>query len=199
MLNTFDPDAKCLDGSPGGFFIHQGNQPQNFLVFLNGGGMCGSDTFSKTLESCYDRSKTILGSSRIWPDTLNPGGYLSTDPKVSQFAEWTKIVVGYCDGALFQGHVDKPVMYKGTNLYFRGAHMIRSHFEYLNITYGLYLADNIVFTGISAGAVGNFLWNNYLLSKVSNPNSFWTVMDSGVFLNEKTHKVPAKDQVQTWM
>ncbi len=41
--------------------------------------MCGDSTLAKTTDNCYKRSKTLLGSSSLWPDTIEGQGYLSTD------------------------------------------------------------------------------------------------------------------------
>ena len=57
-----DTDAKCLDGSQGAYYIWPGD-PKKVLLFFEGGGWCGSDDLSSTIESCYQRSKTDLGSS----------------------------------------------------------------------------------------------------------------------------------------
>lgn len=46
---------------------------------------------------------------------INPAGMgiLTTDSAKSRFANWTKVVVGYCDGSLHQGHRKTPISYKG--------------------------------------------------------------------------------------
>ena len=95
---------------------------------------------NNTLESCYQRTKTILGSSKYWPDELpndTVQGYLSPDPQVSRFANWTKFVFGYCDGALHQGLAKDPIKYKDIDLYFRGSAITRSHFDWISLKYGL--------------------------------------------------------------
>jgi hypothetical protein len=73
----------------------------------------------------------LLGSSTLWPDTLQGQGYLSTDPNKNKFANWTKIIFGYCDGSLHQGYTKAPLKYKDATLYFRGAAITRSHFKWL--------------------------------------------------------------------
>jgi hypothetical protein len=45
-----------------------------------------------------------LGSSKFWPETVEGEGYLSTDPAANDMANWTKILIGYCDGSLHQGY-----------------------------------------------------------------------------------------------
>jgi hypothetical protein len=70
-------------------------------------------TLDETLADCYERSKTLLGSSNYWPNTLSMDGYLSTNSTVNDFAGWTKIIFGYCDGSLHQGYRKTPISYKG--------------------------------------------------------------------------------------
>jgi len=36
-----DPDALCLDGSPGAYYVGEGS-PTKFLLNFEGGGWCGS-------------------------------------------------------------------------------------------------------------------------------------------------------------
>jgi hypothetical protein len=52
---------------------------------------------------------------------------LSTDPAINDMANWTKILLGYCDGGMHQGNRKTPISYKGSKLYFRGAVNTRSH------------------------------------------------------------------------
>lgn len=70
LLPNYDPEARCLDGSPSLLYVHEGRDTKNFLIFFEGGGLCGEETLAKTVESCYQRSKTLLGSSKPWPDVL---------------------------------------------------------------------------------------------------------------------------------
>lgn len=73
-----------------------------------------------------------MGSSINLKDEVTiEGGYLSTDPALSKFASWTKVLVMYCDGSLHQGSNSQGVSYKDAVLYFRGADNTRSHIKYL--------------------------------------------------------------------
>lgn len=53
VLNTIDPEAKCLDGTPGLLYTHEGGETDKFLIYFEGGGFCGDDTLPKTIEKCY--------------------------------------------------------------------------------------------------------------------------------------------------
>ncbi len=79
------------------------------------------------------------------------------------------------------------MQYKDTQLYFRGARIVRSHFKYLISQYQLDQASKIIITGGSAGAVASFLWGNYLLSLVKNPSVVYNIPDSGIFINANTY------------
>ena len=50
----------------------------------------------------------------------------------NKFAEWTKIVLIYCDGTLFQGVNNKAYNYKGKDLFFRGSKIMRSHLKWID-------------------------------------------------------------------
>ena len=79
IVHNIDPEAKCLDGSPGLLYLHQGTQTDKFLIHFEGGGFCIGFTLAETIDFCYNRSKTHLGSSIYWPDQKQYDGYLSTD------------------------------------------------------------------------------------------------------------------------
>lgn len=49
MVNTRDPEAKCLDGSPPIYYIHQGISKSNFVIWFYGGGFFGADDLPSTL------------------------------------------------------------------------------------------------------------------------------------------------------
>lgn len=141
----------------------------------------GTDLAS-TLESCYKRSKGQFGTSTVWPDTYPAGaGFLSTDPAHSKFANWTKVVIMYCDGAFHQGNNKNPIQYKDRLLYFRGAVNTRSHIKYADQKYGLNNAERIIVSGSSAGGMATYLWVDYVKSLVTRPERVFGVADSGIF------------------
>lgn len=43
-----DPNAKCLDGSPGAYFVSKGDSSK-ILIFIEGGGWCGDNDLSSTI------------------------------------------------------------------------------------------------------------------------------------------------------
>lgn len=44
VIHNTDPEAKCLDGSPASFYIHEGSEKDKILLYFNGGGFCGLPT-----------------------------------------------------------------------------------------------------------------------------------------------------------
>lgn len=184
VIHNTDPEAKCLDGSSPALYVHEGGDFKKIMVFFEGGAFCQGLTTDQVLENCYKRSKTDLGSSKNYPSQLiGPGGYLSTDPSLSKFASWTKVVVRYCDGAQHQGNSKSPISYKDTKLYFRGAVNVRSHFQWLLDTYQINKAEKILFTGASAGGIATFTWSNYFRRLIDNPNNVYTVADAAIYAN----------------
>ena len=75
-----DTLAVCLDGTPGVYYIDKGEDPKTIVLYFEGGAWCGDKDLSATLESCYQRSKTKLGSSKYWDDNYIGPGLLSTNP-----------------------------------------------------------------------------------------------------------------------
>ena len=130
-----------------------------------------------------------MGSSKGWPETVQGEGYLSTNTSTNDLANYTKIILGYCDGSLHQGHRNNPIPYKGTKLYLRGASITRSHFKWIMNRYPNFkTADQIIITGVSAGGIGAFLWTNYVRNLVTNASVVISIPDSSVFLATKTYQ-----------
>jgi hypothetical protein len=112
IIHNTDPEAKCLDGGSPMIYLHEGGDTRNIMFYMLGGGACMADTLALTIESCYKRSKGEFGTTKVWPDTQAGAGMLSTDPAKSRFANWTKIIIMYCDGAFHQGNNKVGIKYK---------------------------------------------------------------------------------------
>ena len=60
------PGARCMDGSPGGLYLHKSKSgSKNFVITLEGGGEC------VTQERCTEKAATNLGSSRFFPKNFS--------------------------------------------------------------------------------------------------------------------------------
>jgi len=153
------------------------------MLYFVGGGLCAGYDLNSALESCYKRSKTNLGTSKKWPESMNAdtNGIVSTLPDHSKFANWTKIVFMYCDGSLHQGNNKSPVQYKDTSLYFRGSVNTRAHIKWADMKYNLSQAERIMVCGSSAGGMATYLWTDHVRGLVPNPNVVYGVADSSVY------------------
>lgn len=189
--------ALCLDGSPSLVYVSQGD-PKKILLHFQSGGWCGEPTLSDTLESCYQRSLTSLGSSKYSPSTLIFSAGILSDSQPNYFSNWTKVFLGYCDGAGHQGSRLQPVKYKNTSLYFRGSNTTIERFEYLQKKYGLYSkTTQVVLSGASAGGLATYFWANYLNKKLINAKYF-TIPDSGIFLNSPKFSSKKYDYLESF-
>lgn len=98
----------CLDGSPPGYYMRagSGNGTNKWVLHLMGGGWC------TTLADCYNRSFTIFGSSKEWPESYELFGIFSDKPAVNpDFYNWNVVFMMYCDGGSFAGDKYKSSMF----------------------------------------------------------------------------------------
>jgi hypothetical protein len=98
--------ARCLDGSPGSYYYTTGRSADKFLIFLAGGGWCYPSaalwTPEDTDSNCLWRSKGGLGSSlKLAPSRNRPGGMLSAEHAQSPFADYSLLLVNYCESLRF--------------------------------------------------------------------------------------------------
>ena len=71
-------------------------------MYFDSGGFCGGATLSDTLESCYKRSSSSLGTTKNYKPqkSFDGQGLLSSKQEENPlFYDWTKIFVIYCDGS----------------------------------------------------------------------------------------------------
>jgi hypothetical protein len=45
------------------------------MIYFDSGGFCGDVSLATTLESCYKRSSSSLGTTKNYPDKKNFKGY----------------------------------------------------------------------------------------------------------------------------
>uniref|UniRef100_A0A7S4R4X8 Pectin acetylesterase n=1 Tax=Ditylum brightwellii TaxID=49249 RepID=A0A7S4R4X8_9STRA len=165
--------AVCLDGSPGGYYIRRRNDDRNdsvennWIVFHQGGGWCGSNT------NCLKRSKGRLGSSNFWGPTYEYGvhGFAGSELfSTPLFENYTIVYAMYCDGTSWTSDVDYPVkVSNNTNetIYFRGRRLLDALIDNLVSVEGLQNASKVLYSGCSAGALTTFLHIDYVASRLS--------------------------------
>lgn len=92
-----------------------------------------------------------------------------SDREENYFKEWTKIFFKYCDGSGHQGSRAKPILYKGSNLYFRGQDITIAQFNSVNKIHKIFSSDvtHLLLTGESAGGLATLSWTNYVAERIS--------------------------------
>ena len=138
--------ARCLDGTPAGYYFRQGAS-NNTVIWLEGGGLCVEPI------DCWQRTKENLGSSTHWPTTKeDSNNVLSTDAS-NPFANWTHVFVPYCTGDTYMGR-QRAKNFMG--LTFAGHLGLDAIVSDLLNTTGLASAERVLFSGQSAGGIGVF-------------------------------------------
>lgn len=99
-LTLFDPSAvaggaRCLDGTPAGYYLHLNPSSDDWVVFLEGGGLCVE------VIDCLLRKNSSLGSSSFW-DRCRAGGNNIASPNAAgnPFAGYNLVYVPYCSVSL---------------------------------------------------------------------------------------------------
>jgi len=195
-----DP-ARCLDGTPAGYYLATGNT-STWVVYLQGGGFCNGtapcrwDTNPNDI-SCSCRLNTSLGSSAVWEEHAPPAlddaatslkGILSSNATLNpSFHTANRIFVPYCDGSLWSGQQEEPV----AGFYFAG------HLTLLAVLRDLQAkgmsassSTTVILTGMSAGGVGTF--NNLdRVARMLKPRRVVGMPGGGFFLFARTFGRPS--------
>ncbi|OMO93716.1 Pectinacetylesterase [Corchorus olitorius] len=160
--------AVCLDGSPPAYHWDRGfgTGINSWLIQLEGGGWCNNVT------SCLVRKNTHLGSSNRMVKLI----------PFSDFYDWNRVKVRYCDGSSFTGDVASvnPV----TNLHFRGARVWLAVMEDL-LAKGMINAENAVLSGCSAGGLASILHCDSFRALLPMGTKVKCISDAGYFINAK--------------
>jgi hypothetical protein len=171
--------AVCLDGSPGGYYRRRGGDAAKWVVFMEGGGWCGSDT------NCVARSATVLGSSKQWgptyTDTYEGSALFNTAP----FNNYTVVFVKYCDGSSFTSNVTAPVAVGGSMIYYRGRLLLDALLDDL-LGKGLAQADTLLYAGCSAGALTTYVHADYVAGRMPASVRTLALADAMFSLNSGT-------------
>jgi len=186
------PLAQCLDGTMGGYWYLEGTVKDKIVVHQQGGGWCLSD------EACYQRGATSnIGSSKNWADANctydgSPSseqypctadgskGLMSADEETNPLmANWSKIFLGYCDGASQAGFVKERVAVPKHGpdafVYYRGKYILDALYDtFLSSSsssspqvVNMQLAKEVILSGTSAGGLSVFLHADYLNAKIN--------------------------------
>ncbi|GJP55550.1 hypothetical protein CLOM_g14508 [Closterium sp. NIES-68] len=142
--------AKCLDGSPPGYYLRpaRASQSRFWHIHLPGGGWCTTE------DSCAYRAGRRLGSSHLWAPEINPmwlPGILSANPNVNPgFGEWNMAMAVYCDGGGYVGRRGEVAVAGNRTLFMDGWKIVMAILDDLS-SRGLMAAQQVLVTGESAG------------------------------------------------
>jgi hypothetical protein len=160
--------ARCLDGSPAGYYIEVGSVPNKWVISLQGGGLCIE------VDECKSRLNNSLGSSAYFEATYDGidqtyGGRSDYAVEINPgFWNWTRVHVPYCNGDLWSG--TRTSIESTYGVYFSGHLTVKAVIEDLISKHSLNEADELIFAGGSAGALGataNIDWVNQRLPGVT--------------------------------
>ena len=178
LPNAKKLNALCLDGTAPGFYLDKGTEPENFVIFLQGGGWCYNE------EDCLARSRTRLGSSNFWAKEQSLGGWMLSRDAINPFQSWTHVYIPYCDGASFSGNRETPITVNGTQLHFRGKEILRQLIGILKTNYGLDSAKKVLLSGCSAGGLATYINADFVSSLMpASVTVFKAAPISGYFLD----------------
>lgn len=165
---------KCLDGTQAGYYIQQNKTSNQFVIYLEGGGVC------QTALDCSRRKRSALGSSNYWRTTRNGYELVSTNAETNpDFFSWNHIWIPYCSGDIWIGQEDAPInpFRAGADNYTFQGHLIME--AMLDQKIGLKEATHVLLTGCSAGGIGSFHNADWLAEQLpnavvkSNPEAGW--------------------------
>ena len=89
-----DSSAKCLDGSPLGYYINPSSESSDFVLFFEGGGWCHDNLIANKLKTkkftCEYRSRSVHGTTSKDPSNMpDPTGILSGENSI--FSTWNRV------------------------------------------------------------------------------------------------------------
>ncbi|CAL4960045.1 unnamed protein product [Urochloa decumbens] len=173
--------AVCLDGTPPAYYFQKGfgTGSQSWIVFLQGGAWCSSNT----TETCSQRKMTLYGSSKFMGPRTFDGILSDQQPLNPNFYNWNRAYVSYCDGASFSGDAEGEAE-DGTKLYFRGLRIWEAVIAEL-MEKGMGTAKQALLGGCSAGGLSTLLHCDNFRAKFPREVSVKCLTDAGFFLDTK--------------
>jgi hypothetical protein len=152
--------GRCLDGTMAGYYLHEGTDPDLFVIYLKGGGACTDEA------SCQKRAKSALGSSSYWAATTPGKGAYSADCAANpDFCAATRVFVPYCTGDCHAGNNTSPSA-SSFGLIFDGHANFAAIIAELKQQHGLAAAKKVLLTGGSAGGIGTFKNVDFLATQL---------------------------------
>ena len=182
------PLAKCLDGSPGLYYIRPAASAVNktkFVVHIQGGGWCTQEQAHASLgveanpHGCSARAQSRLGSSLAkygnnatvdlgdvegCDNNRWCGALMVNDPATNPLAyDWNAVFLYYCDGASWTGNqADRTE----DGLYYRGWHNLEAAISDLLAHRGLDEATEVLIGGDSAGGLAAYYHLDHFATRI---------------------------------
>lgn len=158
------PTARCLDGSPNGYYYQASSEEDpltstRWIIHLNGGGECDAQA------TCQSATQNSLGSSHYFPSSMDAAYWplIANDncQYNPQFCQWHKLYVPYCTQDLHTGQVVNASA-DTWGFYFAGHISIVAMLDAMDTLYNLTAATEIIVTGESAGGIGVWINVDYI-------------------------------------
>ena len=181
--------AFCLDGTIPGFWYQPPPRPvassnRSWLLFLDGGAWCYD------LHNCESRARGFKGTTKDIPKNFWPySGYMDASPTGNPtFAAFHRVHFHYCDGSSYTGDRALP-MNAGTaekpmKLWFRGKRVLDVMLQ-TALEIGLQSAEEVLFTGGSAGGIGALAASKAVRALVPQARKYKVLVVSGFFLERQ--------------
>jgi hypothetical protein len=192
-INALDyPDAVCSDGTPASFYVRQWTDPANefrWVIHLQGGGGCVDE------ESCKARwcGTDPFYSAALMSNDLDGDGVserpeeawmlgISSNVPTNDFATWNHVFLPYCGSDLWLGREsdvdlgDFTVDAQGHEIIQSVRNMLRQLGPAWTSVNGYTMpllddAEEILFTGTSAGGYGALQNGDWFVQKFPNARS----------------------------
>ena len=194
LSSTESSGARCMDGSPPGYYLREGD-PQRWVVYYKGGGHCYDR------KTCLNAMHSAYGSSSLFPERFGLDGLLSSEVADNPyFARWTHVILWYCGASLWLGSREEGVRMPGANsseetVYFQGRRIALTLIDHLIRRRGLHAASEVLLAGDCAAGVGLLGLGDLVTERLPWVRKVRLVTASGYFLRGRNHHpdVPGVD------
>jgi len=181
VWNWIDVDGMiCRDGSSTGVGVRFGTNTKKWVIYLQGGGACFTESTCADNEASYGPEDFIR---RVEAGSYD-GGILNTQRDENPVNDWNMIFVPYCTGDVHSGNsTDSYGLGLSEPQQFVGSRNIQYLLDYLQPYLEASEVDEFMMTGISAGGFGTHL--SYYALKQRFPNvKTHLINDSGPLIGD---------------
>lgn len=162
-----DYGAKCLDGSSAGYYLREVEGSQDWVIFLQGGGLCIE------VIDCIHRANSSLGSSKFWsPTHRDNSNVMNSDPTQNPFAGFNVVYVPYCSGDTWLGIKKDRNLFLG-DLFTNGHLILETVLDHLHNTTSMKKSvGHVLLSGDSAGGIGTIHNADWLTRTITQKFGF---------------------------